>query len=61
MADFKKNKVTAKFLNPFDKGVTYDDFKKAIGNKSIADYCKGKLTKEQIQWLENDIKLIIKK
>ena len=48
------------FLNPFDKGVSYDEFLKALGTKSIAEYCKGKLTQDQIAWLENEIKLIKK-
>lgn len=38
MADDKKE---ASFLNPFDKGVSYVDFKKALGNKTVAEYCKG--------------------
>lgn len=53
MAD---EKVT--FLNPFTEGVNYEDFLKEVGKKSVAEYCKGNLTKEEIEWLENDIKLI---
>ena len=51
MADFKKNTVKAKFINPFEKGVTYNDFLKAVGKKTVAEYCKGKLTSEEINWL----------
>ena len=47
-----------KFLNPFDAGVTYADFKKALGKKSVAEYCKGKLTQDQIDWLENELSIL---
>lgn len=50
-----------KFLNPFDKGVTYAQFQKAIGKKSVAEYCKGKLSDEQIIWLENELSLLKEK
>lgn len=56
----KSKKVSVKFLNPFDIGVSYTDFLKEVGAKTISEYCKGKLTNEQIKWLENDIKLIKK-
>ena len=52
--------IKAGFLNPFKAGVTYEVFLKAVGQKSITAYCKNNLTKEQIQWLENDIKKIKK-
>lgn len=57
MAKAKENTV---FVNPFENGINYDTFLKAVGSSTIADYCKNNLTKEQIQWLENDIKLIKK-
>lgn len=44
------------FLNPFNKGVNYDMFLEAKGKESVKDYCKGHLTDEQIEWLENDLK-----
>ncbi len=44
------------FVNPFDKGVNYEMFLKAIGSKTIKTYCKGKLTIEQIEWLIEDLK-----
>lgn len=47
-----------KFLNPFDAGVTYAEFKKALGKKSVAEYCKGKLTDEEISWLENELSIL---
>lgn len=53
--------VSSKFLNPFDKGVSYVDFIKAMGTQKIDDYCKGKLTEEQIEFLKTEIKLLTKK
>ena len=47
-----------KFLNPFDAGVTYVEFQKALGKKTVAEYCKGKLTKDQIEFLENELEII---
>jgi len=52
--------MSYKFLNPFKSGVTYTQFLKAVDKKTISEYCKNKLTNEQIEWLENDIKLIKK-
>ena len=57
----EKEEKEIKFLNPFDKGVTYVEFKKALGKKSIAEYCKGKLSQDQIDWLENELSIINKK
>lgn len=45
-----------KFVNPFSEGVTYEKFLKAVGSKSVAEYCKGKITPEELEWLENDLK-----
>jgi len=45
------------FVNPFEQGVNYADFEKALGNKKIETYCKGKLTKEQIEWLIEDFNI----
>lgn len=47
-----------KFLNPFDAGVTYAEFKKALGKKTVADYCKGKLSDEQIAFLETELSIL---
>ena len=47
-----------KFLNPFNEGVTYAEFKKALGKKTVAEYCKGKLTDEEISWLENELSIL---
>lgn len=45
------------FVNPFDAGVNYEEFLKAIPKDSnVEKYCKGKITDEQIKWLVNDLK-----
>lgn len=51
-----EKEVNKDFVNPFDKGVTYDIFLRAVGSKKVEDYCKGKLTQEQIEFLVNDLK-----
>jgi len=43
------------FLNPMQKGVTYDDFIEAMGKKSVEDYCKGKLDEPTIKWIANEV------
>lgn len=48
------------FVNPFADGITYEQFIKAKGNKSIEDYCKGKLTENQIETLKREFNLINK-
>jgi hypothetical protein len=47
-----------KFLNPFDEGVTYAEFQKALGKKSVSEYCKGKLSDEQIAFLETELSIL---
>lgn len=46
------------FLNPFTAGVSYKEFLEAVGKQTIAEYCKGNLGQEQIDWLEKEISLI---
>lgn len=43
------------FVNPFEDGVSYEQFLKAKGNKSIEDYCNEKLNQTQIETLKNEI------
>lgn len=54
MSDEKKET----FVNPFDVGVTYIEFQKALGKKTVAEYCKNKLSDEQIIWLENELSIL---
>ena len=48
----------SKFLNPFEVGVTYAEFQKALGKKSVAEYCKGKLNEDQIEFLEKELSIL---
>ena len=50
-------KVTTDFVNPFDQGVTYEQFLKAIPDGvSIKDYLKdSELTEQDIAWIEEEI------
>ena len=41
--------------NPFNKGVTYESFLKAIGKKKPAEVLKNVCTKEQIDWVEREL------
>lgn len=44
------------FVNPFDEGVTYEDFLKAIPkDKTVAEYCNKQLTAEELAWLEIEL------
>lgn len=53
----KKKVEITEFVNPFDKGVNYKTFLDAIPEGvSVEEYCEGKLTAEQIEWLVNDLK-----
>lgn len=48
---------TKEFVNPFEAGVSYADFKKAIPKgKTIKEYCNGKLSEDEINWIEDEIK-----
>ena len=55
MAEAEK---TENFMNPFVYGVSYADFQKALGKKSVAEYCKGKFTNDQITWLEKELSIL---
>lgn len=57
----EKEEKEIKFLNPFEVGVTYVEFQKALGKKLVAEYCKGKLEKEQIEFLEAELLILNKK
>lgn len=46
----------AGFVNPYGEGCNYAHFMAAVGKKTVAEYCKGHLTKEQLEWLEKDLK-----
>lgn len=51
-----KEKESSKFVNPFEKGVTYEQVIKAMGSSSVKDYLKGKeFTDAQVTWIENEL------
>ena len=52
----EKPKAKDGFLNPFTDGVTYADFVDAIpSGKTVAEYCSGKLTKDEINWVSEEV------
>ena len=60
MATKKQSKVA--FINPFDRGVTYEQFLKSLPKgKSISEHLKGKCSNEQIEWLKTELKQFKKK
>lgn len=55
--DRKKKEIKEGFLNPFNEGTSYAEFLKEVNSskKELEDYCKGKLSDEQITWLKTEI------
>jgi len=51
-----KNEEKKEFVNPLLEGVNYIQFLEAVGKDTVKEYCKGHLTDEQIDCLENDLK-----
>jgi hypothetical protein len=52
----KKETLSENVVNPFDAGVNYKMFTEALGSNKVADYLKDVCTKEQIEWLIEDLK-----
>lgn len=57
--DRKKEEIKKGFLNPLGEGTNYKEFLKEVeaSKKEVGEYCKGKLTEEEISWLEKDIEI----
>lgn len=53
----KESEIKAGFLNPLGDRTTLDEFLEQVekSKKSVAEYCKDKLTKEEISALEIEI------
>ena len=53
----KAQEIKDGFLNPFGEETTYSEFTKEVvkSKGTIAEYCKGKLTEDQLAWLEKDL------
>jgi len=46
-----------KFVNPFDEGVTYEDFLKSLPTgKTVKQHLINKCSIEQIEWIETELK-----
>jgi hypothetical protein len=56
MAKKENQNESKEFVNPFEKGVNYKVFLDAVGEMNVEDYCKEHLTKEQIEFLVEDLK-----
>jgi hypothetical protein len=54
--------IKSGFLNPFSEGVTYEAFEDArkATKKGISEYCKGKISEDQIEWLVKELKILNK-
>lgn len=55
----KAAEIKAGFLNPFGKKTSYDEFLDEVekSKKTVAAYCKGHISKEQLEWLENELSI----
>jgi len=51
----KKKETTKEVINPFDKGITYDVFSKALGTQKVEEYLKGVCNESQIEWIKNEL------
>lgn len=49
------NEVNTNFVDPFETGVTYEAFIKALGEKTVSEYLSATHTKEQVEWIETEI------
>lgn len=60
MAKEKKQITEVSFINPFDSGVTYEQFLASIPEGvDVKEHCKNELTQDQIEWLEADLNIYI--
>ena len=63
IAERKAKEIKEGFLNPFGEQTTYADFLKAVkdAKSTVSEYCKGKISKDQLEWLENELSIIKEK
>lgn len=52
----KLNTKSEAVINPFESGVNYKMFLDALSSNKVEDYLKDTCTKEQIEWLIEDLK-----
>lgn len=57
ISDRKAEEIKAGFLNPFGEKTTYEEFLKQVEKSkvTVAEYCKGKISEEELIWLEKEI------
>lgn len=55
ISDRKAAEIKAGFLNPFGEKTTYAEFLEQVGKKTVAEYCKDKLSNEELAWLEVEL------
>jgi len=58
----KANEIKSGFLNPFGEKTSYIEFLEQVekSKKTVEDYCKGKLTTEQLEFLQKELSIIKK-
>ena len=56
----KEAEIKAGFLNPYGIGTSYKEFKAAVKTSkvSVAEYCKDKLTKDEIAFVEKELSIL---
>ncbi len=56
----KEDELKAGFLDPFGVGTSYKEFKAAVKSSklSVKEYCKGKLTEDQLTFLEKELSIL---
>lgn len=59
----KKAEIKAGFLNPFGEQTSYDEFQEAVkaSKLSIDEYCKGKISEDELNFIKRELSIINKK
>jgi len=55
--DRKAQEIKDGFLNPLGEKTTYPEFLAEVekSKKTVAEYCKGKISADELSWLEKEI------
>ena len=63
IAERKSQEIKDGFLNPFGEKTNYNEFLKAVkdAKSTVKEYCKGKISEDQLEWLENELSIIKEK
>jgi hypothetical protein len=56
----KEVEIKAGFLNPYGEGTSYKEFLAAVktSKANVKEYCKGKLTEDQLTFLEKELSIL---